>query len=244
MRLYELQWLLAQPVMPAINGRIRHDLRQLLRESQGRRLRLLDVGGRRSPYTIGLPVDVTVLDIPRQGETRERLNLGLTDQTLALIRRQRSNITEVVIEDMTRCSLPSESFDAITSVEVIEHVPEDERFVEQAARVLRPGGWFYVTTPNGDYCRNVEPFYNPDHVRHYTRQQLSDLLGAHFDDVSVLYGIRTGKHRGAGLGDLSVRRPGRFLRAAYHNVRSRIESRGLERQEHHTAHLFAVARKQ
>jgi 2-polyprenyl-3-methyl-5-hydroxy-6-metoxy-1,4-benzoquinol methylase len=63
----------------------------------------------------------------------------------------------VVLEDMTECTLPSESFDGVVCVEVIEHVTQDHLLVEQIARVLKPGGWLYLTTPNGDYVCNEPP---------------------------------------------------------------------------------------
>ena len=91
---------------------------------------------------------------------------------------------------MTECTLPSESFDAAVCVEVIEHVRNDEVFVRQIARVLEPGGLLYLTTPNGDCIRNEPRNYNPDHVRHYTHQALSDLLVRRFCRVEVHYGVK------------------------------------------------------
>lgn len=41
-----------------------------------------------------------------------------------------------------------DSFDAIFSHHVIEHVGDHEKHLEEAARVLKPGGAFYVGTPN------------------------------------------------------------------------------------------------
>jgi ubiquinone/menaquinone biosynthesis C-methylase UbiE len=40
------------------------------------------------------------------------------------------------------------SFEAIFSHHVIEHVGDHEKHLQEAARVLRPGGAFYVGTPN------------------------------------------------------------------------------------------------
>ncbi|HEC35639.1 MAG TPA: class I SAM-dependent methyltransferase [Anaerolineae bacterium] len=47
-------------------------------------------------------------------------------------------------------SLPfsDESFDLVIMVEVIEHVPDKETLMAEVARVLRPGGLLYLTTPN------------------------------------------------------------------------------------------------
>jgi 2-polyprenyl-3-methyl-5-hydroxy-6-metoxy-1,4-benzoquinol methylase len=39
-------------------------------------------------------------------------------------------------------------FDTVFSCETIEHVPDPKRAVHELARVLRPGGRLFLTTPN------------------------------------------------------------------------------------------------
>lgn len=73
------------------------------------------------------------------------------------------------------CELPfdNESFDAVICREVIEHVSDDCALVFEARRVLKPDGWFLITTPNGYNCL-------PDgknHVRAYSPQNFIDLMG-------------------------------------------------------------------
>lgn len=40
------------------------------------------------------------------------------------------------------------AFDVVVLSEVVEHLVDTDRAVAEARRVLRPGGWFLVTTPN------------------------------------------------------------------------------------------------
>ncbi|MGB5574661.1 MAG: methyltransferase domain-containing protein, partial [Thermoanaerobaculia bacterium] len=187
------EWLRARAdrVLPVLHGQVRRDLATLVRDSQLECPRILDAGGRRSPYTVGLSAAITILEVPGYGVDQD---LGVTRATLAHLQRRRSNVEEVVLEDMTDCSLPSESFDGVVCVEVIEHVREDDRFVQQVSRVLRPGGWAYFTTPNGDYIRNEPPNFNPDHVRHYRLEELRELLSSWFGNVDVRYGVKTGRN--------------------------------------------------
>lgn len=44
--------------------------------------------------------------------------------------------------------LPCGGFDVISAIEVIEHIPDPDGFIAQAARLLRPGGAMYITTPH------------------------------------------------------------------------------------------------
>jgi 2-polyprenyl-3-methyl-5-hydroxy-6-metoxy-1,4-benzoquinol methylase len=44
--------------------------------------------------------------------------------------------------------LPDARVDAAAAVEVIEHLENPRAFVRELARIVRPGGWVVVTTPN------------------------------------------------------------------------------------------------
>lgn len=239
---YEVARVLAAPAFPAFDNRVRRDLRRLARSSPARRPEVLDVGARTSPFTAGLPLRVTVLDLPREREVQHALKLGVTDDIVDQLGERRSNIERVVLEDMTETSEPDARYDGVLAVEVIEHVTDDEAFVTQLRRVVRPGGWAYLTTPNGDYVRNEGPDHNPDHLRLYGRRQLQDLLARHFDDVRVVYGIHTGRYRWHGQRLSVARNPVAKARAAGANLVNRWESRHVDDQARRTANLFAVCR--
>jgi 2-polyprenyl-3-methyl-5-hydroxy-6-metoxy-1,4-benzoquinol methylase len=44
--------------------------------------------------------------------------------------------------------LPDAAFDVVAAVETIEHLDGPRRFARELVRLLRPGGWLVVTTPN------------------------------------------------------------------------------------------------
>lgn len=50
--------------------------------------------------------------------------------------------------DARRLPLPDANVDAAAAVEVIEHLENPRAFVRELARIVRPGGWVVVTTPN------------------------------------------------------------------------------------------------
>ncbi len=50
--------------------------------------------------------------------------------------------------DVAEADFPAASFDAATLIEVIEHVQDPARVLENIAELVRPGGLLYLTTPN------------------------------------------------------------------------------------------------
>lgn len=213
---YELRRLATMAIMPALYGEVRALIREFVPDGAS----VLDVGGRKSWYTIGLPITVTISDIPRSDEIQHDLQLGMTPAITTALQDQRSNVTGVVIDDMAATALPPASYDAIVSVEVIEHVDDDAAFVANLYQTLKPGGVAILTTPNGDH----DPIPRGDHRRHYRRKQLEDLLARSFDDVRVGYAVAATPARMRGLASLDPRQPGRTVKAILGNVTNRMES--------------------
>jgi len=73
------------------------------------------------------------------------------------------------------------SFDSIVTFQVIEHLKEDDLFIKEIHRVLRPGGVAIITTPN----IKMTLTRNPWHVREYTSQELIDLCKKYFGQVEM-----------------------------------------------------------
>jgi 2-polyprenyl-3-methyl-5-hydroxy-6-metoxy-1,4-benzoquinol methylase len=230
--------------MPTHLVTVRKDIKRLLRANKKqKRTTILDVGGRKSPYTINLSADIVLLDVPQESGDKAMLNLGFTKSLLSNIQKKRSNITDVIIEDMTQSTLPESSYEAVVCIEVIEHVPEDDLFMKNLAKVIEKGGWAYFTTPNGDYIKNEGPNKNPDHVRHYTKQGLQNLLEKYFEKVDVHYAVKAGKYRVWGLKGFNLRQPLLILRTLIGNFVNRFQSIGVESTPLKTAHLVAIVYK-
>ena len=239
-----LRWL-SFPILTTHLLTVRNDIKRLLKlnKDSSKKVSVLDVGGRKSPYTINLPADVTLLDVPQESGTREALNLGFTNDILATIKKKRSNIKDIVIQDMTKSTLADASYDAVVCIEVIEHVEADDIFVKNIAKVIKKNGWAYFTTPNGDFIKNEGPDKNPDHVRHYTKTELQGLLEQYFDSVDVHYGVKTGKYRVQGLKSYSLKRPIQTMQSIFSNIVNRYQSKGVEQRSQGTAHLIAIGYK-
>jgi predicted SAM-dependent methyltransferase len=87
----------------------------------------------------------------------------------------------------------------VISSEVIEHIVFDDRLFTEMRRVLRPGGMLVIGTP--DYAtigwRTIEPLYGlfqpggykDEHITHYTRASLTEILERHgfiYEDAAYI----------------------------------------------------------
>lgn len=239
-KLYEITRRSLEPFLLPLYKQVRIKILEEIKRSD-KICSLLDVGGRKSPYTISVPAKVTIIDLPRETEIQNSLNLGINENVTNQVKNRRSNIESIIFGDMTCSNLPDESYDHIVSVEVLEHVEKDDIFVSEISRVLKTGGSFIMTTPNGDFVKNT----NPDHKRHYKKEQLEKLLKKYFSTVEVEYAIAGGYYRKLGLGSWSLRRPLKTVASMYGNVINSIQSnkKDLKNRAEGTHHLIAVARK-
>jgi len=240
MRSFEVVYLGLEPFFPPLWRRVRSELVRFGRASHGA-ANILDVGGRKSHYTVGVPALITVTDIFRRTAVQEQLNLGINGAIARQLFERRSNLRWVVFDDMTRSSFRSSSFDCVVAVEVLEHVERDADFIKEVHRVLKPGGIFMMTTPNGDFVRNT----NPDHKRHYKRDELKALLGRDFEDVELEYAIAGGRFRRWALQSWSLERPLVTLKSMLGNLVNSWQSgrECVKNQARGTHHILARARK-
>lgn len=77
--------------------------------------------------------------------------------------------------DLSLLPFRSDSFHAVTALDVIEHVPDDSRCVREIARVLRPGGILVASVPAYQFLwgPHDEALH---HHRRYNSSQIRDLI--------------------------------------------------------------------
>ena len=238
MKIFELAYNFSRFFLPPLSLFVHKKARKLVVERAGN-VAFLDVGGRKSHHTINIPAEVTVTDIPRESDVQTNLDLGVNDQMIEQLLTRRSNIKKFVIDDMVDTKLPGESFDVVMAIEVLEHVVEDEKFVSNVCKILKQGGVFFMTTPNGDHVPND----NPDHVRHYTRGGLLEVMRKSFEKVEVNYVIYESKSYFRSLNSWSVKHPLRTITAMGCSLFCNYQSKYLKNTARNSRHLAVVAVK-
>lgn len=72
------------------------------------------------------------------------------------------------VENALELSFPDNHFDLVISVEVIEHVGQPERMIEEIQRVLKPKGLLIITYPREEFPFTYDPI---NRVRRYWGQE-------------------------------------------------------------------------
>jgi SAM-dependent methyltransferase len=89
---------------------------------------------------------------------------------------------EVFEGELQNASFPSQHFDVVTAAELLEHLVDPRPLLQEVARILRPGGLFWTTTPHarglsgrvlGLKWRCVWP---PEHLQLFSIRGLTKLL--------------------------------------------------------------------
>ncbi len=80
----------------------------------------------------------------------------------------------------TQLPLPDASVDIAISFETLEHIHEQEAFIDELARVLAPGGVLLISCPNKVEYTDNRGFVNEFHVKELYREELRALLERRF----------------------------------------------------------------
>jgi SAM-dependent methyltransferase len=90
-----------------------------------------------------------------------------------------------IVADMRALPLPDASFAAFVSVQSIEHVPDPERALGEARRVLTSGGTAIFVTPNRLTFGRPDEIIDPYHDVEYDQHELRALCSRFFSEVTV-----------------------------------------------------------
>jgi SAM-dependent methyltransferase len=107
-----------------------------------------------------------------------------------------------VVSDIAAIPAPDESFDAVLCSEVLEHVPDPTRALDEFARLLRPGGKLIITAPFASfvhmapyhYCTGFSRYWYEHHLpaRGFAIEELTangDWFGVAEQEITRLGGM-------------------------------------------------------
>ena len=88
-------------------------------------------------------------------------------------------VADVTIYDGSTLPYADESFDVVTTIDVIEHVPEYDAFVAELLRVARRA--VLISTPNRrpEFTNDDGTPRNHWHLREWSREELAAILARH-----------------------------------------------------------------
>jgi 2-polyprenyl-3-methyl-5-hydroxy-6-metoxy-1,4-benzoquinol methylase len=119
------------------------------------------------------------------------IGVDIDRQALALAKKK-LGIETMWVDLNSEWPFPEQSFDAIVSCEIIEHLFCLEEFLNHISATLRPGGVFIGSVPNAFRIRNRLKFLlgndfesDPTHVRIFSYHKLEELLSRLFSTVEI-----------------------------------------------------------
>ena len=169
--------------------------------------------------------DKTVLDVgcgggilseSMAGKNASVTGIDLSDKALQVARLhllesgRQVNYRKIAVEDMA-VECPG-SFDIVTCLEMLEHVPDPASVISSCAKLVKPGGWVFFSTLNrnpksylfaiigAEYVLNMLPrgthdyakFLKPSELSQYCRNanlNVSDLTGMSYNPINKIYSL-------------------------------------------------------
>ena len=159
---------------------------------------------------------VTALDLAPELIEVAQLHLLETQQQKLAIDYRLQSVESLAAAATAGSAKPAASFDAVTCMELLEHVPDPASIISACARLLKPGGRLFVSTLNrtpaafalaivgAEYIANLLPrgthsyaqFIRPAELAGWLRDAglvLEDVSGLHYNPLtrSASLGRRT-----------------------------------------------------
>lgn len=147
------------------------------------RLAAGSVGG--TVLDIGCGDGVMLYELERIGATGIGLDMEADGLALSARKLKAHNVPrpQLVCGDAEGLPIATGTCDFVFALEVIEHLNNVEAFLGEVRRILKPGGWFVVTTPQAKPSREIT---EPYHVREYLPDELRKALRPYFDGVDLV----------------------------------------------------------
>ena len=114
-------------------------------------------------------------------KTEQYLAVDKYDTPISKELKEQNNISFRQIEVPPLKGIEDNSIDFVVAFQIIEHINDDELFISEIFRVLRPGGKLILTTPN----KLMSLTRNPWHFREYIPNEMQEILETSFKDINI-----------------------------------------------------------
>lgn len=118
------------------------------------------------------------------GEAKEVIGVDVDEESVKYASRnyKRKNIT-FKVGDAEKIPIDDASVDVVVTFETVEHIKNYKNFMAEIKRVLKPGGFAIISTPN-----DLEfPEGNHFHLHEFTHEELKKVLGEYFKHAKFSY---------------------------------------------------------
>jgi len=172
-----------------------------------------------------------------------------SEEMAKIIRSKGFSVIESMVEDVK----PSETgYDLITSFELFEHLHDPKDFLEKIAKLIKKGGYLYLTTLNGQgfdiqlFWEKSKSVFPPHHLNFFNPRSIKILLektGYELVEVSTPgeldWDIVEGSYKNDGFD------PGRFFRTVvdYANEDDKKRLQEWISSSNFSSHMRIIARK-
>ena len=124
-------------------------------------------------------------------KAKKVIGIDISEEAIEYSRKNfKEENLEYLVMNSESLSLPDNSFDHVISQDTIEHVPNDELFLEKISRVLKKNGTLIIFTAQGK-GKAFKP-ENIYHIREYTKDEFDKLLSKYFREIKF-FGRRKGE---------------------------------------------------
>lgn len=102
--------------------------------------------------------------------------------------------------------LPDASLDALITIEGIEHLENPSFFLRECARVTKPNGWIFLSTPNVDSMRSRRTHFMKGFSRYYNPISATEKTSGHQLPVDMVFVRGAADRAGLEIVEVAVNR--------------------------------------
>jgi 2-polyprenyl-3-methyl-5-hydroxy-6-metoxy-1,4-benzoquinol methylase len=123
------------------------------------------------------------------GRNHAVTGMDVDEEAITYAKKHYGEYAKFTVGDVSKTpkgeALRIQKWDVISSFEVIEHVKNPKRFLENTYALLKPHGILFLSTPNAKTPTPFNSTKSPYHVKEYTQKEFEHMLKSVFPKVEI-----------------------------------------------------------